>query len=65
MALFSIDLYKPPGSDGFGVETFFKTYWHLIKKDLLNCITEFFTYSHLLKEINHTFIALILKIGSP
>jgi len=64
MALFSIDSYKASKTDEFGVE-FFKNYWHLIKKNLFKCIYEFFTNGHLLKESNHTFIALNPKITNP
>lgn len=62
--VFSIDSNKTPGSDGFG-SGFFKNYWHIIKKDLFNCIIEFFTKGKILKEINHTFITLIPKVDNP
>ena len=63
-ALFSIDSIKTPGPDGFGAG-FFKNYWHVIKKDLFNCVIEFFTNGKILKEINHTFVALIPKKTNP
>ena len=63
-ALFSIDSYKAPGSDGFGAG-FFKQYWHIVGPDFYNCILEFFRNGKILKEINHTFITLIPKINSP
>ena len=59
-ALFSIKSSKTPGPDGFSVG-FFKNYWSIIKNDLFNCIAEFFTNGKMLKELNHTFIALIPK----
>ena len=58
-ATFSIDLNKTLGPDGFGVG-FFKKYWHLIKKDLFNCILEFFMNGKILKEYVH-----YPKIDSP
>ena len=64
IALFSIDSNKTPGPDGFGAG-FFKTYWNIIKKDLFNCITEFFTNGKLLKELNETFITLIPEKQNP
>jgi len=63
-ALFSIESTKTPGPNGFGVG-FFKNYWNIIKKDLFNYILEFFTNGKILKELNHTFIALIPKIKNP
>ena len=63
-ALFSIDSNKTPGSDGFGAG-FFKNYWKIVKNDLFNCILEFFLNGKILKEINHTFIALISKSNTP
>ena len=63
-ALFNIDSNKTPEPDGFDVG-FFKNYWHIIKNGLFNSVTEFFTNDKILKEINHTFIALILKVPNP
>jgi len=63
-ALFAIDSNKTPGPDGFGAG-FFKHYWYLIHEDLYQCIFEFFRNGRLLKQINHTFIALIPKIENP
>ena len=63
-ALFSIDSFKTPGLDGFGAG-FFKNYWHIIKKDLFNGVSEFFTNCKMLKEINQTFIMLIAKVPNP
>ena len=38
-ALFCVD--SKPGLDYFGARIF-KNYWHVIEKDLFNCILEFF-----------------------
>ena len=64
ISLFNTDSNKTPRSGGF-VPGFFENYWHLIKKDFFNYILEFFMNGKILKEINHTFIALILKRNSP
>ena len=61
---FSIDSAKTSGPDGFGVG-FFKHYWNLIKHDFYQYITEFFIHGKLLRQINHTFIALIPKKENP
>jgi len=63
-ALFAIDSNKTPGPDGFGAD-FFKHYWSIVKYDFFQCIPEFFTHGKLLKQINHTFIALIPKVENP
>jgi len=63
-ALFSIDSTKTPGPDGYGVG-FFRKYWNIIQNGFQACITEFFINGKLLRQINHTFIALIPKIDDP
>ena len=62
--LFSIESSKTPGPDGFGAG-FFKQYWEFLKKDFFNRIVEFFKNGHLLRQINHTFFALIPKRDNP
>ena len=64
MILFIIDSNETPTLDGFSVG-FFKNYWHVIKKDLFNCILDFFMNGKLLNKINHTFIPLVQKIATP
>jgi len=63
-ALFSIDSSKTPDPDGFGAG-FFKHYLELIKLDIVQCITELFKNGKMLRQINHTFIALISKTQNP
>ena len=63
-ALFSIDSIKTPGPDGYDAG-FFKKYWDIIQNDFQASIIEFFTQGKLLRQINHTFIALIPKIDDP
>jgi len=63
-ALFSIDSSKTPGPDGFGAG-FFKQYWDVVKNDFFNCIAELFEKGKLLRQINHTFLALIPKRDNP
>nr|GEU89462.1 hypothetical protein [Tanacetum cinerariifolium] len=40
---------------------FFKEAWDIVVVDVTNAVREFFTNAKLLKELNHTIIALILK----
>ena len=61
-AIFSIDSHKTLGPNRFGVELLRLVY---SQKDLCNYILEFFTKGRLLKEMNHTFIAHILKVTTP
>ncbi|GJT37806.1 RNA-directed DNA polymerase, eukaryota, reverse transcriptase zinc-binding domain protein [Tanacetum coccineum] len=59
-ALFSIGDDKSPGPDGY-TAAFFKEAWDVVANDVTNAICEFFRNGTLLKEINHTIIALIPK----
>ncbi|GJU94462.1 hypothetical protein Tco_1319218 [Tanacetum coccineum] len=63
-AIFSMGDDKSPGSDGY-TAAFFKEAWEIIGNDITNAICEFFTNGTLLKELNHTIIALILKVKCP
>jgi len=63
-SVFSIDSTKTPDLDGFGVG-FSKHYWNLIKNDFYQCISKFFTRGKMLRQINHTFVALIPKRENP
>jgi hypothetical protein len=44
---------------------FFQTYWSTVKEVVLNCVWDFFRGHHLLREQNHTFIALNPKRLGP
>ena len=63
-ALFSVDSSKTPGPYGFGAG-FFRQYWDVVKNNFYNCIVEFFKSRRLLRQINHTFLALIPKRDNP
>ncbi|XP_022852083.1 uncharacterized protein LOC111373750 [Olea europaea var. sylvestris] len=58
--LFNIGDDKSPGPDGY-TSCFFKKAWGMIEGDFVGAITEFFETGSLLKQINHTVIALIPK----
>ncbi|KAK3188761.1 hypothetical protein Dsin_028322 [Dipteronia sinensis] len=55
---------KAPGPNGLNLD-FFKANWEAIKGDFMNFIHEFHSKGSIVKEINHTFIALIPKIRNP
>ncbi|GJX13353.1 hypothetical protein Tco_0205111 [Tanacetum coccineum] len=59
-ALFSMGDDKSPGPDGY-TTAFFKEAWDVVANDVTNAICEFFRNGTLLKELNHTIIALIPK----
>ncbi|GJZ98118.1 hypothetical protein Tco_0670571 [Tanacetum coccineum] len=63
-AIFAIRDNKSPGLDGYST-AFFKEAWDIIADDVYKAIKEFFTNGVLLKELNHTIIALIPKVSAP
>ncbi|GJT07833.1 hypothetical protein Tco_0842295 [Tanacetum coccineum] len=62
--MFDIGDDRASGPDGF-MFAFFKKGWDVIGSDVCKAIREFFTNGCLLKEINHTFIALIPNVPTP
>ncbi|GJU26662.1 sodium/hydrogen exchanger 6 [Tanacetum coccineum] len=62
-AIFSIGGDKSPGPDGFSI-AFFKEAWDIISQDVIKVVKEFFINGVLLKELNHTIIALIPKVDT-
>nr|GFC26093.1 hypothetical protein [Tanacetum cinerariifolium] len=44
---------------------FFKEAWDIIAHDVTKAVREFFVNRVVLKELNHTIIALILKVAAP
>ncbi|GJV60156.1 hypothetical protein Tco_1466256 [Tanacetum coccineum] len=62
--LFSMGNDKAPGPDGY-TTAFFKEAWGIVADDVTNAVMEFFTNGKLLRELNHTIIALILKVSAP
>ncbi|GAA0140201.1 hypothetical protein LIER_35201 [Lithospermum erythrorhizon] len=64
-ALFDIGNEKAPGPDGFS-SAFFKPRWDLVGGDVCRAVREFFVTGVLLKNWNHTILALLPKVtGSP
>lgn len=59
-ALFSIGDDKSPGPDGYTAH-FFKKSWFSVGEQFCDAIKEFFASGSLLKQINHTTIALVPK----
>ncbi|KAA0058104.1 LINE-1 retrotransposable element ORF2 protein [Cucumis melo var. makuwa] len=56
----SFDGNKAPGPDGFPI-SFFKSYWHLLKEDIMDIFKDFFEKGVINKNMNNTYIALIAK----
>ena len=63
-AIFSIPGDKSPGADGFG-SSFYKDAWSVVGEECTATILDFFQSRKLLKEINHTILALIPKVKCP
>nr|GEV87407.1 methylenetetrahydrofolate reductase 1 [Tanacetum cinerariifolium] len=59
-AMFSIGDDRAPGPDGF-TSAFFKKSWDIVGDDICKAVRDFFSNGKLLKETNHTFLALIPK----
>jgi len=59
-ALFSIGDHKSPGLDGYS-SFFFKNSWDVVGQDLCAAVQDFFQSGQLLKQINHSIIALVAK----
>lgn len=59
-AIFSMGDDKAPGLDGYSA-AFFKANWGLVCQLAREAVQEFFRYGKLLKQWNHTIIALIPK----
>ncbi|GJU27334.1 hypothetical protein Tco_1165955 [Tanacetum coccineum] len=60
-AMFDIGDDKAPGPDGY-TSAFFKKGWDVVGQDVCRAVHDFFVNGKLLKEVNHTFLALIPKI---
>jgi hypothetical protein len=58
--LFSIGNDKTPGPDGYS-SLFFKMSWDIVKVDFCETVQDFFSSEKILKQINHSIIALVLK----
>ncbi|KAK4391361.1 hypothetical protein Sango_1913900 [Sesamum angolense] len=63
-ALFEIDDESAPGPDGY-TSAFFKAAWPVIGQAISEAIGEFFRTGKLLKQVNATLLALILKVNLP
>ena len=61
-ALFQMDKFKASGPDDFRA-AFFQDHCHIIKDYVCRAVRSFFEDGKLLKQINHTLIALILKVS--
>ena len=63
-SVFNLAPDKAPSPDGFP-PYFFQIYWTLVGNSVIRAVQAFFHSGKLLKEINHTFLALIPKIDNP
>ncbi|XP_026410523.1 uncharacterized protein LOC113305730 [Papaver somniferum] len=56
--------WKSPGPDGFP-GGFFRDNWDMVSAEVINHVQGFFRSKFLLKQLNHSFIALIPKVSNP
>ncbi|KAK3221692.1 hypothetical protein Dsin_008717 [Dipteronia sinensis] len=63
-AMCNCDGNKAPGPDGLNLN-FVKANWGVIKEDFMKFIHEFYKKWEIMKDLNKTFIALILKCAHP
>ncbi|CAK8577867.1 unnamed protein product [Lathyrus sativus] len=59
-ALQGIGDLKSPGGDGYGSKIF-KTYWHIIRLDVVDAVMEFFEQDRLYAPFNQTVVTLVPK----
>jgi hypothetical protein len=64
LAISELGLNKSPGPDGM-IGLFYKTYWQIVKSSVVPSVQSFFWGGFMLKEFNHTNIALIPKLENP
>ncbi|XP_059440565.1 uncharacterized protein LOC132173020 [Corylus avellana] len=64
LAISDLGLNKAPGPDGM-TGLFYKSYWPIVKVSVVDSVQSFFRGGFILKEFNHTNIALIPKIDNP
>ncbi|KAL6204881.1 hypothetical protein ACLB2K_022148 [Fragaria x ananassa] len=55
---------KAPGPDGFS-PVFYQQFWNVVGTDVVAAVREFLNSKELLREINCTWVTLILKVKSP
>ncbi|XP_026459010.1 uncharacterized protein LOC113359627 [Papaver somniferum] len=60
-ALSCIGSNKAPGPDGF-TSHFFKVCWQIVEADFVRAVTNFFSMSRMLGEVNNTFLILVPKV---
>ncbi|XP_021985901.1 uncharacterized protein LOC110882124 [Helianthus annuus] len=63
-AMFNIGENKAPGPDGY-TSAFFKKAWDIIDTEVTDAVLDFFDNGKLLKQLNHTILALIPKKDIP
>ncbi|XP_021991415.1 uncharacterized protein LOC110888183 [Helianthus annuus] len=63
-AMFSISENKAPGPDGY-TSAFFKNAWDVVGGEVTKAVCDFFNNGQILKQINHTILALVPKMDTP
>ncbi|XP_035845270.1 uncharacterized protein LOC118491527 [Helianthus annuus] len=63
-AIFNTGENKAPGPDGY-TSAFFKSSWDIVGEDVSSAVIVFFDNGKLLKQLNHTILALVPKVDTP
>jgi hypothetical protein len=64
LAISDLGLNKAPSPNGM-IGLFYESYWPIVKESVVNSVQSVFRGVFLLKEFNHTNIALIPKTDNP
>ena len=62
--MFDIGSEKSPGPDGM-TDDFYQKYWHIVGPTVTRAVKSFYITGKILKQLNHTFIALLPKVDNP
>ena len=63
-ALFQMGPTKAPGPDGMNA-FFYQKFWNIVGNEVTDAVLDFLHMSHMVPDINYTYIVLIPKVKKP